>query len=115
AKLFLRRGGPDMRRAGPLLEEARAMAGGDMPAGLRIEIDSARGMLQAMQGDLDSAERTWRQAQQAAQSAGEDYLFAGTTVNLGMVQQRRSRCDESIGYFAQALPVWRKLGADQMV
>ena len=115
AKLCLRRGGPDSGRAGPLLEEARAMAGGEAAAGLRAEIDVARGMLQVCRNDFDSAERTWRQAQQAAQSAGDEYQYAAATNNLGMVQQRRSRCDESIAYFDQALQVWRKLGADQVI
>ena len=58
--------------------------------------------------DFDSAERTWRLAQQSARNAGDEFQYAAATNNLGMIQQRRSRCDESIPYFDQALQVWRK-------
>ena len=46
-------------------------------------------------------------------SAGDQYQYASATNNLGLIRQRRSRCDESIPYFERALQVWRKLGAVQ--
>jgi tetratricopeptide (TPR) repeat protein len=113
AKLCSRRGGPDSSRVSPLLEEARAMAGSEEYAGLRAEIDVIRGQLEFRRNDFDSADRTWRQAQQSAQRAGDQFQYASATNNLGLIRQRRSRCDESIPYFERALQVWRKLGAVQ--
>ena len=113
ARLCSRRGGPDSTRVSPLLEEARAMAGSEAFAGLRAEIDVQRGKLQFGRDDFDSAERTWRAAQQAAQHAGDQYQYASATNNLGLIPQRRSRCDESLPYFERALQVWRSLGAVQ--
>jgi tetratricopeptide (TPR) repeat protein len=113
AKLCSRRGGPDSRRVSPLLEEARDMAGGEAFAGLRAEIDLQRGKLEFGRNDFDSAEQTWRAAQQSAQQAGDRYQYASATNNLGLIPQRRSRCDESLAYFERALQVWRTLGTVQ--
>jgi tetratricopeptide (TPR) repeat protein len=116
AKLCMRRGGPDVRRASSLLEEARAMAGGvEGLAALQAEIDIVRGQLQAQNRDFDSAERTWLLAQKSARSAGDQYLDAAATNNLGLLQQRRSRCDESTAFFDRAMQVWRKLGAAKWI
>jgi tetratricopeptide (TPR) repeat protein len=113
AKLYLRRGGPDSAKIAPLLEEARTMANGEPFLGLQAEIDVFRGQLPFLRNDFEAAERIWRQAQQSAQRAGDSYQYAAATSNLGMIRQRRSRCDESIPYFERALQVWRELGADQ--
>ena len=115
AKLFLRRDRHDSGRASSLLEEALAMAGDATLVGLRAEIDVFRGQLQFLRNDFDAAERTWRRAQQAAQRGGDEYQNAAATNNLGLLQQRRSRCDEATAYFDRALQVWRKLEADQLI
>ncbi len=74
-----------------------------------------RGQLQAEAKNLDLAEQTWRTAQQSAHNAGDEYVETLATNNLGLLQQRRSRCDESTAYFDRALQVWRKLGAAKLI
>src|SRR4029077_15019645 len=106
AKLYRRLGAPNSARAMPLLEGTRAMAGGQVLSALRAEIDVFRGQLQAEAKNFDLAERTFRTAQQSARNAGDEYVEAIATNNLGLLQQRRSRCDESTVYFDQAIAVW---------
>jgi tetratricopeptide (TPR) repeat protein len=51
-----------------------------------------------------------RRMAESAGSAGD----AAAANNLGMIQQRRARCDAAIAHFDQALQVWHELGADQL-
>ncbi len=115
AKLYRRLGQPLSGKAMPLLEETRAMAAVPALSVLLPEIDVFRGQLQAEAKNLDLAEQTWRTAQQSAHNAGDEYVETLATNNLGLLQQRRSRCDESIANFDRALQVWRKLGAAKLI
>ena len=53
--------------------------------------------------NLDPAERTWRRRSSPPKAPAMNIQNAAATNNLGLLQQRRSRCDESTAYFDRAL------------
>lgn len=96
-----------------LLEEARRTAEAAGLAGARAEVDLLRGQLLA-RTSLDQAEEAFRSAQRFALAERDTYQSAAAANNLGLIQQRRSRCDAAIVHFDQALRVWHEVGADQL-
>ncbi len=113
AKSCLRQRQPDFARARSLLQDARALANGTDLSGARAEVDVLRGQVLARESP-DDAERAFQSARESAFRAGDSFQYAAATNNIGIMEQRRSRCDEAIPYFDEALGIWRKLGTDQV-
>jgi CHAT domain-containing protein/tetratricopeptide (TPR) repeat protein len=113
ARLALRRS--DFDPASSLLEEARTLAGAQEFAGLHAEIEVFRGQMLWRQNRLDEAERSLRTAQRLAAESGDRFQQARAANGLGLIEWRRSRCDESLPYFYQSLELSRSLAGQQNV
>ncbi|HVX67489.1 MAG TPA: tetratricopeptide repeat protein, partial [Bryobacteraceae bacterium] len=101
--------------SGALLEEAgrRSRAGGFDQ--LTAEIEMRRGAAFARAGNAEAATRSFLLARDLAVRSGDSYLRASALGNLGTNLLVRSRFDEAVPYFEEALGPARKIGARAIV
>ena len=113
AKVHLRRS--EFSQAAALLEEALMLASGAEFPGLRTEIDLLRGQLFGRQNQIPEAEQAYGRALESALKAKDSFLQASANNGLGMLRKQRSKWDEALPWFQEALKIWKSLEARHFV
>jgi CHAT domain-containing protein len=101
----------DYERAKSLLEGASELAAKQSRGDLQPEIQTSTAELLGRQGQFAQSEAVLEHARRLARDLGDTFSLATAINDLGMLRLLRSRCDEAIPLFNQALQMWRGQGA----
>jgi CHAT domain-containing protein/Flp pilus assembly protein TadD len=98
-------------RANPILAEAHELARQHARPDLELEIDLIQAEILTRRRDFARANSVWEEAGRSAHALGDRFRWGSSVNGLGMSWMFRSRCDQAIPLFEQALQLWTSTGA----